>query len=227
MLMRMPPPLKSVVADFLSAEFDCKISPSRIGTRTLAGGLERWVGTLGRNKREQKKDLLVVLGFNVLSMLPKKKVDDAQEAGEEKEEGKEKQGLNTVDVIIPWNDLLKFARIGRMIEQDEIERRYEDGGVGYGREFRETRQALAGKLREEGWEWRDEGQQPFTEALSEYLKKIMALKLFHPAVRIVKVACSGFVMAEGKFKIFETMDRVAVVDLLGSMCEKAMVQEIQ
>ncbi|KAK4180664.1 kinetochore complex Sim4 subunit Fta1-domain-containing protein [Triangularia setosa] len=231
MLMRMPTALKAVVTEFLAAEFDCKVSPSRIGTRTMVGGLERWIGTIGMNKMEQKKDMLVALGFNVSPMLPKKKLDEGQEAGGGNGGHKEKPGLATIDVIIPWQDLSHFVKAGQEIEQDEIERRYEEGGVGYGAKLKEQREALtgrlAGRLREEGWEWRDKGQQPFTEALAEYTNNIMALKLFHPAVRVVKVACSGFVMAEGKLKIFETMDRAAVVDLLGVMCEKAMVQDTE
>ncbi|KAK4202327.1 kinetochore complex Sim4 subunit Fta1-domain-containing protein [Triangularia verruculosa] len=219
MLMRMPSPLKSVVSEFLAAEFDCKVSQCRLGTRTMMGGLERWMQTLGKNKTEQQKDLLVAFGFDILPLLPK--LDVAEGPAD-----KAKLGLNTADVIIPAQKLPVFLQHGQGMEQDEIARRYEEGGVRYEIEPQTEQQLLARRLKEEGWGWVDEGQQPFTQALSRYVKFMLKLELFHPAVRVIKVACSGFVVVEGRIKIFRTMDRAAVVDWLGLLCERAMVQQI-
>lgn len=44
--------------------------------------------------------------------------------------------------------------------------------------------------------------QPFIEALAKYLSKHLALDLFHPAVRVTKIACGGFVLSESRVKIF-------------------------
>ncbi|RYP70217.1 hypothetical protein DL771_005604 [Monosporascus sp. 5C6A] len=87
---------------------------------------------------------------------------------------------------------------------------------------RRLRHKLAGGRDDEGWEWRNplgswsnpdspavdetgagggqqrqEEQQPFTEALASYLSAHLALDLFHPGVRVQRIACAGFVVAEG------------------------------
>ncbi|KAK0670141.1 kinetochore complex Sim4 subunit Fta1-domain-containing protein [Cercophora samala] len=217
MLMRMPALIRAAVTRFLEAEFDCKVSPSRCGTRTMVGGLERWMETMARNKKEQHKDLLVGVGFNTLTMMPRQTVERGPEE-------MEKPGLRTIDIILPWSNLPIFWKEGKRIEQEDMERRYKEGGVG----FKDSASTLAGKrgLREEGWDWRDEIQQPFFEALSVYTKRVTEISLFHPAVRIIKVACSGFVMGDERIKIFPTMDRAAVVDLLGILCEKSVLQQL-
>ncbi|KAK4677616.1 hypothetical protein QC764_300350 [Podospora pseudoanserina] len=218
MLMRMPAPVRVAVTQFLEREFDCKISPTRFGTRTMVGGLERWMETLERNKKEQEKDLLVAVGFNTVAMMPRQMV--AVEGGKEE---LNKPGLATIDVIIPWSKLIPFWKRGKEMEEGEMRRRYEEGGV----EYKASAVTLAGKqgMREEGWGWRSEVHQPFLEALSMYTKRTIAMGLFHPAVRIVKVGCSGFTAAEGRLKIFPTMDRAGVVDLLAMLCEKAVSQQ--
>ncbi|KAK3399596.1 kinetochore complex Sim4 subunit Fta1-domain-containing protein [Sordaria brevicollis] len=43
---------------------------------------------------------------------------------------------------------------------------------------------------------------PFTEALAHYVSKHLGLNLFHPGVRVTKIACGGFVMSEGRVKVF-------------------------
>ncbi|RYP89280.1 hypothetical protein DL769_000114 [Monosporascus sp. CRB-8-3] len=87
---------------------------------------------------------------------------------------------------------------------------------------RRLRRKLAGGRDDEGWEWRNppeswsnpdsravdetgaggghqrqEQRQPFTEALASYLSAHLALDLFHPGVRVQRIACAGFVVAEG------------------------------
>lgn len=81
------------------------------------------------------------------------------------------------------------------------------------------RRKLAGGRDDEGWTWRspegdDEDQaasttstsmllkEPFTEALGMYLDQHLALNMFHPVVRILRIACEGFVLSEGRIKVF-------------------------
>ncbi|RYP76653.1 hypothetical protein DL770_007192 [Monosporascus sp. CRB-9-2] len=101
---------------------------------------------------------------------------------------------------------------------------------------RRLRRKLAGGRDDEGWEWRNppeswsnpdspavddtgagggqqrqEQQQPFTEALASYLSAHLALDFFHPGVRVQRIACAGFVVAEGgRVRISGPRSRITV-----------------
>ncbi|RYP00935.1 hypothetical protein DL764_006358 [Monosporascus ibericus] len=101
---------------------------------------------------------------------------------------------------------------------------------------RRLRRKLAGGRDDEGWEWRNppeswsnpdfpavdetgagggqqrqEQQQPFTEALASYLSAHLALDLFHPGVRVQRIACASFVVAEGgRVRISDPHSRATV-----------------
>ncbi|RYO76152.1 hypothetical protein DL766_003875 [Monosporascus sp. MC13-8B] len=92
---------------------------------------------------------------------------------------------------------------------------------------RRLRRKMAGRRDDEGWGWRNppeswsnpdspvvdetgasggqqrqEQRQPFTEALASYLSAHIALDLFHPGVRVQRISCAGFVVAEsGRVRI--------------------------
>ena len=66
--------------------------------------------------------------------------------------------------------------------------------------------------------------------MSEHL----AVNLFHPGVRVVKIACGGFSMSESRLKVFAPVDsqdgesgvakhKSAVLELLGALVEKSRV----
>ncbi|RYP51085.1 hypothetical protein DL768_003529 [Monosporascus sp. mg162] len=106
----------------------------------------------------------------------------------------------------------------------------------YTESYRRLRRKLAGGRDDEGWEWRNppeswsnpdspavdetgagggqqrqEQQQPFTEALASYLSAHLALDLFHPGVRVQRIVCAGFVVAEGgRVRISGPRSRVTV-----------------
>ncbi|KAH7035948.1 kinetochore complex Sim4 subunit Fta1-domain-containing protein [Microdochium trichocladiopsis] len=109
------------------------------------------------------------------------------------------------------------------------------------------RRKLAGGKSEEGWSWRSaqqttrkdddddedndtptdqpksqqQQQQPFTEAVAAYLSTHLALDMFHPAVRIIKIACGGFVAAEsGRLKVFEPLSSSPSSSLGGRAAER-------
>lgn len=97
---------------------------------------------------------------------------------------------------------------------------------------RRRRRRLGGGRDEEGWAWRqtspqhhhhhsthqddetsntnndnnDNGietiPQPFTDALATYLDHHLALDIFHPGVRVLRVVCDAFALSEGRVKIF-------------------------
>lgn len=205
LLLRMPPPLRAVICGFLSRTFDCRISSLDLGTRSLVGALESWlsesnaIGGLVKN-------VVVTLGFYGPTVTahqtkskhadPAVKSDDPAEEDEEEGVSKKAVGIKGIDIIIPYDELRKFVRTGRAYEaariRDDDEDLYDAP----------KRRHLAGGKDEEGWTWRQQQQQPFMEALAQYMRSHLALDLFHPAVRIVKVACGGFVMSEGRIKIF-------------------------
>lgn len=223
LLLRMPAPLKSVVAEFLEASFDCRVSPMRLGTRSITRSWEAWISRTAELDDGRGKDVVVTLGFNVLPA----EEGNGEEEGEEGEVKKKKFGLGvkSIDVIIPGPEIGKFEKAGKVISRGK--------GVGGWEGDLKRRRELAGRLREEGWEWRAKeggpGQQPFTEAVGRYLREHMAMDLFHPSVRVVKIACGGFVIAEGRIKIFKPAgdeQRKAAWGLLREIIGKAEVQSI-
>ncbi|KAK4446888.1 kinetochore complex Sim4 subunit Fta1-domain-containing protein [Podospora aff. communis PSN243] len=206
LLMRMPVPLKGVMAEFLATEFDCRVSALRLGTRSMVRSWEGWIRTAGLpTKGPLAKDVVVTLGFYIP---PKEGVEDADE--EEEEEGSGQMGLKSIDVFIPAAELRKFVDAGA-----EFWRTKPKGTAATWEEDAAKRRKLAGRLHEEGWEWRQKRtgdevsaleEQHFTEALGRYIDKHLGLNLFHPGVRIIKIACGGFVMSEGRIKVFAPAD---------------------
>ncbi|KAK0620652.1 centromere subunit L [Immersiella caudata] len=232
LLLRMPVPLKGVISEFLATEFDCRVSALRLGTRSMVGSWEGWIRTAGLPTRGLlAKDVVVTLGFYIP---PKERVEDE----DADEEGSGQLGLKSIDVFVPAAELRKFVDAGA-----DLERTKRKGTGATWEEDVAKRRKLAGKLHEEGWEWRqvrpDEEQSPFTEqhfteALGRYVDKHLGLNLFHPGVRITKIACGGFVMSEGRIKVFAPADlgdadggssssrqRVAIWGLLKGLVGKA------
>lgn len=177
--------------------------------------------------------------------------DDAPEASETA------LGLKSIDVIVPNADLLRFFNAGRAYvarkdaPPDQARHKRKRAGAESREPFTEAkRRKLGGDKHEEGWTWRrwpaaseHSGSrvgsalpQPFIEALAQYLQQHLALDMFHPAVRISKIACGGFVLSEGRVKIFGTPPSVGANDgipdarqmatwgVLGELLEKACVK---
>lgn len=261
LLLRMPPPLKIVIAEFLATAFDCRVSALRLGTRSLIGALEGWFRTVGVQSRGSlAKDITLWLGF----YFPVDKDKDGAGNGhvqrdhsdEDDEEGRDvghgQLGLKSIDVSIPISDLKRFVTAGRQLLDRGGGVKRKSGSFGeWGWEIDiRKRRKLAGRLYEEGWEWRhDVGEEseekgerqeyPFTEALGRYIDRHLGLNIFHPGVRITKFACGGFVMSEGKLKVFKPANlgeedarglsasspgqRGGVLELVAGLVEKAVV----
>jgi hypothetical protein len=227
----MPAPLKPVVMGFFCSAFDCRISSLVLGTRTLVRFWECWMADTGPPTRGPfAKDVVLTLGFHASSILESggSRAHQKQVEGEVAEDRNEKEdtrlGIKAVDVIIPVQDLRRFVKAGRTLEKQERiskscrKRRLDKAGSPLS-EDQETRKRrrLAGGKDEEGWTWRRartgnaeddrqaEGEvvdQPFTDALAHYLDHHLALDMFHPTVRVLRIACGGFVASEGRIKIF-------------------------
>ncbi|KUI61587.1 hypothetical protein VP1G_08767 [Cytospora mali] len=230
LLLRMPAPLKAVISDFLSRSFDCRISSLSLGTRSMVRALERWIGDSGAPTNGQfAKDVVLTLGFYGPTVTQNQRMqteatDERGLDGDEEDLGRRSEnlvGIKTIDVIIPNTDLRLFLRAGTAFEVEQ------NGALGQGQGKRkqrhdanfqrdsslDKRRRLGGDKEEEGWTWRRWTQtmeqepekfrpQPFLEALAQYVQKHLALDMFHPAVRIAKVACGGFALSEGRVKIF-------------------------
>lgn len=224
LLLRMPTPLKPVIIDFLSNTFDCRVSPLRLGTRTLVSNLERWIKVADRlNSASATKDVVLTLGFSIPP------VTSTESDGSQTTTTVD-LGLKSIDVIISAPDLQNFRETG--LKPLKRKGAWDDDG--------RKRRKVDGHLLEEGWEWRDRDDgskvpQPFTEALGAYFDEHLALNLFDSRTRITKVACGGFVMSEGRLKLFpppgddgerraSTEHMRAVVDCLGDLLDKAMVR---
>ncbi|KAK3290397.1 kinetochore complex Sim4 subunit Fta1-domain-containing protein [Chaetomium fimeti] len=242
LLVRMPPPLKSIIGEFLSTTFDCRVSPMRLGTRSLVHIWEAWIKSAGLPSRGPlSRDMVLTLGFYV----PPPNAAPAQPSKEEAgTEPHQPLGLRSVDVIIPAMELRKFADAGERVVTTQGKQGASPAGWGWESDPKKRRK-LAGRLYEEGWEWRAESQdggpanhQPFTEALARYLNDHLALNLFHPGVRVIKIACGGFAISESRLKLFAPASlgdaedgdspvlaqKGAVLELLGSLVDKAQLQ---
>jgi hypothetical protein len=245
LLARMPPPLKAIVNEFLSTTFDCRVSPMRLGTRSLVGIWEAWIKSAGLPSRGPlSRDLVLSLGFYVPPSEPRPAQPSKEETAAEQHQP---LGLKSVDVIIPTAELRRFADAGERVAATQDKEAASPAGWGWEGNPKKRRK-LAGRLYEEGWEWRAKSQedgglashQPFTEALACYLKKHLALNLFHPGVRAIKIACGGFAMSESRLKLFAPADsrvgedegspapahKGAVLELLGSLVSKAQLPPV-
>ncbi|KAK1981508.1 kinetochore complex Sim4 subunit Fta1-domain-containing protein [Colletotrichum cereale] len=197
LLLRMPAPLKSLIVDFLSSTFDCRISSMRLGTKSLTAAWERWIEDAGLpSQGPLAKDLVLTLGFYV----PPPDTSDGNE-----DQPSEGLGIKSVDVIIAAEELRRFTREGKSLAKAAETTQRKATRQGYENDQRK-RKRLAGGKADEGWGWIEDGdgekQEPFLRALGAYLDKHLALNLFHPGVRITKVACGGFVLSEGRVKVF-------------------------
>ncbi|KAL2187987.1 hypothetical protein L209DRAFT_762802 [Thermothelomyces heterothallicus CBS 203.75] len=246
LLLRMPAPLKAVVGDFLATTFDCRVSPMRLGTRSLVGSWEAWIRSAGLpSTGALSKDAVLSLGFHV----PAPSASPTQPLVEEDAASDQQQplGLKSIDVIIPAAELRKFVAAGKQVVESQSRQTGALGALGWQGDLKQRR-LLAGRLYEEGWEWRTASgepgnstdRQPFMEALACYLGEHLSLDLFHPGVRVIKVACGGFVMSESRLKVFEPVGagdvederisslgpRGAILELLGRLADKAQTQAV-
>ncbi|KAK1998777.1 hypothetical protein LX36DRAFT_575610 [Colletotrichum falcatum] len=197
LLLRMPAPLKSLVIDFLSSTFDCRISSMRLGTKSLTAAWERWIEDAGLPSQGPfVKDMVLTFGFYVPP-------PDTSEGSEDRH--LDGLGLKSIDVIIPAEELRRFVKQGKSLASPAENTKRKANSQGYEDDQRK-RKRLAGGKADEGWGWieNDNGkkQEPFLRALAAYLDKHLALNLFHPGVRVTRIACGGFVLSEGRVKVF-------------------------
>lgn len=249
LLLRMPAPLKTVIGDFLSTTFDCRVSPMRLGTRSLVHSWEAWIKSAGLpTPGVLGKDVVLTLGFYIppSSAAPSQPSAD----GDAITDGQHQQplGLKSIEVIIPAAELKRFVAAGKRLVKPQNKPSVPTAGWEWEHDLK-TRRRLAGRLYEEGWGWRSaptdaaDGypvDQPFTEALACYLKEHLALNLFHPGVRVTRIGCGGFAMSETRLKLFAPAgseeanggglswlgQRGAVFELLARLAEKAQVQKV-
>jgi hypothetical protein len=239
-LFRMPAPLREVVTDFLCTTFDCRVSPMRLGTKTLVTSLERWMAGEGPARKEaamvaaMAKDVVVTLSFAIGPSLEKTHIDtEADESAVKPDE----VGLRTLDIIVPAADVGRLHRTGKKLPPS---RDHDTPGSTKRKRSWELdinkrrRLAGGGSLYEEGWEWRLQPSQehPLMEALGLYMNEHLALNVFDPRIRVSRIACAGFVLSDARVKMFEPSavgreddvkdhQRVAVLDLLAILIGKA------
>ncbi|XWW98746.1 hypothetical protein V2A60_006748 [Cordyceps javanica] len=198
LLLRMPQPLKHVIGDWLSTTFDCRVSKLSLGTKTLVNVWEGWIETMGLSNKGP--DFVVTLAFNAPlrdgeGALNSDSDSDAEETIE--------PGLRNISVAIAPHDLRRFLRTGEGLRPE-----VSDTPALWEKDARERRRLAGGNI-DDGWAWQtasSNGDQPFTTALGRYLQHHLALKLFHPSVRIIQISCGGFVLAQSRLKILRRGD---------------------
>lgn len=249
LLLRMPAPLKSIIIDFINRTFDCRISSLSLGTRSLVGAMERWIGNSRIPTRGPlAKDIVLTLGFygpKILGDQKQQKAAAEEQRPTEEENVSEDQkqattvGIKALDVIIPNSELRRFLRAGERSES-RLDKPRDDFGQA-------KRRKMGGDKEEESWTWRrwdsssveNVRSQPFTEALAEYVRDHLALDIFHPAVRVTKIACGGFVLSEGRVKLFgippsgdgedgkSDRNQRAVWSVLDNLLDRAQVKPLE
>ncbi|KHE85156.1 hypothetical protein GE21DRAFT_5221 [Neurospora crassa] len=238
--------LHILLRDFLSTTFDCRVSSLRLGTRSLVQSWESWIRTAGiPEKGPLARDVVLNIGFYIPPPELKGTGPDATPAAGENNEGSSQEplGIKGIDVIIPAADVQGFVRAGKQMQGDKEKEKEKEKEKGKGKtKEKQTwemdikkRRKLAGRLGEEGWEWmtpvsgdKAVEESPFMEALGRYVDKHLGLNLFHPGVRVTKIACGGFVMSEGRLKVFTPREegggqrqRAAVWKLVSGLVGKA------
>ncbi|KAI0846725.1 kinetochore complex Sim4 subunit Fta1-domain-containing protein [Daldinia vernicosa] len=228
LLFRMPAPLKSVLVDFLSNTFDCRVSPLALGTRTLVSSWEAWLSDnhSNRNRHMPSKHILITLGFHVEPRESKgqssgNELDYTSEQNQGQKQDLPRVGIKTIDITIPAADVYRFLRVGEKLGSKPTaavitRKRKTDVQTALSDDQQSRRRRkLAGGKNEEGWAWHRqyhdsiEGEaeeniikQPFTDALAAYMWHHLGLDMFHPGVRVQRVACDGFALSEGRLKVF-------------------------
>lgn len=201
LLLRMPQSLKSVIGEWLSTTFDCRVSKLNLGTKTLVKVWEGWISTAGLPNKGP--DFVLTVCFNVPRRdgLSSPTPDSDLEADESNDSVE--AGLWALEIAISPSDLGRFLRAGQAEGPHG-----RAAAASWDTDPRERRRLAGGKA-DDGWAWRageEPPKQPFTEALGRYLDHHLALKLFHPGVRVVQISCGAFVLAQSRLKIVKLGD---------------------
>ncbi|KAI1299565.1 kinetochore complex Sim4 subunit Fta1-domain-containing protein [Xylaria venustula] len=182
LLTRMPAPLKSVLIDFLSSTFDCRISPLYLGTRTLIRSWERWIEESGVDSgRALNKDVALTLGFHLEPGATGTDTDHTRRTSPAPDEQQKIEkplalGLKTLDVVVPAEEVRRFLRVGRSINVSTNTDNNANDRKGKGKESRKRpanvvdqntekekqrlrRRKLGGGKDEEGWTWLPQKEQ--------------------------------------------------------------------
>lgn len=201
LLLRMPQALKTVVSDWLSTTFDCRVSKVALGTKTIVSIWEGWVETIGLPGNGA--NFTVTLAFNVpVSAIASEATADPKNEVENDVDVAE-LGLRVMEVAVSPQDLRRFLRAGKTSPTQNGNAEEAESWQNDSRE----RLRLAGGNVDDGWGWRtnkDSPKQPFTEALARYLNHHMALNMFHPSVRVIQISCGAFVLAQSRLKLVKS-----------------------
>ncbi|KAI8953096.1 kinetochore complex Sim4 subunit Fta1-domain-containing protein [Xylaria longipes] len=231
LLTRMPAALKNTVIDFLSSTFDCRISALRLGTRSLVRSWERWIGGAREKALSKDVALTLGFHLEPPPPSKTGGVSKPDQENQQNPPPPPPPpplvvlGLKTIDVVVPADEVRRFLRAGRRAITDsnpnQNKKRPPDPTAG--EKDRLRRRKLGGGRDEEGWWWTSQPQpptqsktpnltepdpgsetflQPFTTALATYLDHHLALDLFHPGVRVLRVVCDAFALSEGRVKVF-------------------------
>ncbi|KAM4063988.1 kinetochore complex sim4 subunit fta1 domain-containing protein [Hirsutella rhossiliensis] len=180
LLLRMPHGLKTVIGEWLSTMFDCRVSKLTLGTKTLINVWEGWISSAGIPSKGS--DFVMTLAFNAPATEP---------------------GLRTLEIAISPSDLGRFLRAGQADGSRQV-----TVTAPWEHDPRERRR-LAGGNADDGWAWRhgrEQPKHPFTEALARYVDHHLAMNLFHPSVRVVQISCGAFVLAQSRLKVVKAGD---------------------
>ncbi|CAI4213113.1 unnamed protein product [Parascedosporium putredinis] len=234
LLLRMPTSLKNVVTEWLSGVFDCHISPLSLGTRGLVRIWETWLKSVPLpTQGPAAKEVVITLGFSLPHLADEPAdgtSDNEQRDGNDNVPRGVQQGLRSIDITMQPEDISRFVEAGLRIAQN----RTAAGPKPWVGDAR-TRRILAGGHEQDGWAWKTEAgqtgdeaddEQPFVDALALYLDTHLALNLFHPSVRVTKIASSGFVLTGSRLKVSKTKETKAVCRLLADITRTSLGTEV-
>lgn len=228
LLLRMPAPLKTIVIEWLCSAFDCRISSLTLGTRSLVSILETWLrDAVFPSRGVAGKDVVLTLGFSLPQL--------QESTAEDEEPEKVSVGVRSLDITIAASDVQRFIKAGEAMAHEPNQ----TGPTPWTGDAK-TRKWLSGNNDDDGWAWKQpqrqpqnqnqetdgDAPQPFVDAVARYLDRHLALNLFHPSVRVQKVATPGFVLTESRVKVFGTEDARSVRVLLGDVTGRSLGPEL-
>ncbi|KAI1860920.1 uncharacterized protein JN550_011235 [Neoarthrinium moseri] len=190
LLIRAPAPLRAVLTDFLTRTFDVRVSPLGLDPGTLVAAFERWLVDSGSVGGGARAGKDVVLTLGFTPAAVSAAISSRHGTPAADDAG---QGGGEEGATAEKQPL-GLKSIDVTIPAEDV------GGF-----------VRAGRAAETA--------QPFTDALADYLRHHLALDTRHAAVRVLRIACDGFVLSEGRVRLSQGGD--AAWNLLDGLVQKA------
>jgi hypothetical protein len=189
LLTRMPTSLRSRLQSYLSSTFDTYASTFSPSSSFLASSLESYLSKLPDSIT--KKDIVLTLGFPIPT--------STSSSASSTINAPVAPMLKNITMTVSGHDISNFLSRGQRLLQLRSQNSDADTpSPSYALKRKRPPQTSAPNTET------DLTKGPFMAAMSLYTLSHMALPIEHPDIKLLRVACGGYVLGgEGKIKIFE------------------------